>query len=97
MIYFEQAVAAIESFAGTTEHDAVYEDAVRRLVDAARRSGGSQARAALSAAERLGRAGTLARRARAAELIGSLRSDKSVRWDPDAVEGAVARLNAPAR
>jgi hypothetical protein len=94
--YFEAAASAIESFAGATEYDAVFEAAVRRLVAAARTSGGAQSRTALHAAERLGAAGTPARRARAAALVAELRGTSVERADPDALERTVARLAAPA-
>jgi|GEM_PF-2543292 len=92
--YFETAVSAIESFAGSTEHDAVYEDAVRRLVAAARNSGGRQGRTALGAIMRISR--TPERRAYAASQVAALRGDPSVRWDPDAVDSAVRALSTPA-
>ncbi|MDX6770749.1 MAG: hypothetical protein SF051_14535 [Elusimicrobiota bacterium] len=94
LIHFENLAADIEAVASATPFDSVFEDAVGRLVDAARRSGRAQREHALRMAERIGRSGTPERREKAAALIEGLREDPAFRLDADEVVRSAARVRA---
>lgn len=92
--HFESLAASIESFAATTPYDSVFEDAVYRLVDAARRSGRAQRASALAVAERIGRSGTPERREKAAALIEGLKGQPGFHLEDDELSRAAARVRA---
>ena len=90
--HFEAVSRVIESIAAATPHEAVFDDAVRRMVDAARGSGQAQRARALASAERIGAAGDAARRARAAEILSALRADPAYRLDAEDLDRLIARV-----
>lgn len=94
LVHFENAAAGIERIAQTTSFDHVFEDAVARLVEAARVSGRAQRRHALSVAERLGVSASTERRERAAALLEGLRADPSFRLESDELDRAAGRIRA---
>lgn len=92
--HFENLAGAIEAFAASTPFDHVFEDAVARLVDAARVSGRAQRASALAAAERIGRSGSPERREKAAALIEGLKEAPGFRLERDELSRAAARVRA---
>lgn len=94
LTHFEALASQIAAVAAATPFDAVFEDAVGRLVDAARRAGRAQRVSALAVAENLGRSATPARREAAAALIESLRDDPALRSQADELTRAAARVRA---
>ena len=90
--HFEAVSRVIESIAAATPHEAVFDDAVRRMMDAARGSGQAQRARALASAERIGASGDPARRARAAEILSALRADPSYRLDAEDLDRLIARV-----
>ncbi len=92
--HFESLAAGIESFAASTPFDHVFEDAVARLVEAARVSGRAQRASALAVAERIGRSGTPERREKAAALIEGLKGAPGFRMEEDDLARIAARVRA---
>lgn len=94
LVHFQRLAENIEAVAAATTHDAVFEDAVGRLVDAARRSGRAQRDYAMLVAERIGRGAPAERRERAAALIESLAGDPAFRMDENDPARIAARVRA---
>lgn len=94
LVHFENVSAGIERIAESTSFDHVFEDAVARLVDAARVSGRAQRRHALNVAERLGVSASGERREKAAALIEGLKADPSFRMESDELDRAAARIRS---
>lgn len=94
LAHFENLAAGIERIAQATSFDHVFEDAVARLVEAARVSGRAQRRHALSVAERLGVGASAERREKAAALIETLKAEPSFRLESDELERAAARIRS---
>jgi hypothetical protein len=94
LVHFENVAAGIERIAASTSFDHVFEDAVARLVEAARVSGRAQRRHALGVAERLGVSASAERREKAAALMEGLRSDPSFKLDGEDLDRAAARIRS---
>jgi hypothetical protein len=94
LAHFENVAAGIERIAQSTSFDHVFEDAVARLVEAARISGRAQRRHALGVAERLGVSASAERREKAAALIETLKADPSFRLESDELDRAAERIRS---
>lgn len=92
LLYFEHVTGLIQSFASTTPHEAVFDQAVNSLVEAARESGRAQRREAVAAVVRLGAGASPERRARAAAALETLRGQTAFKLDADYLEGAISRV-----
>lgn len=94
LVHFEDLSAGIERIASSTAFDHVFEDAVARLVEAARVSGRAQRRHALSVAERLGVSASPERREKAAALLEELKKDPSFKLEADELDRSAARIRS---
>lgn len=94
LVHFENVAADIEAIASSTPFDHVAEDAVARLVEAARNSGRAQRAHALNVAERIGKSGNAQRREAAAALVEGLKADPSFKLEGDELDRAAARIRA---
>lgn len=94
LAHFENLSAGIERIAASTSFDHVFEDAVARLVEAARVSGRAQRRHALNVAERLGASASAERREKAASLLEELKKDPSFKLEAEELDRSATRIRA---